>query len=376
MDLMSQRKTKILNMNHGWLRVLVATLVAHPIFAKCDSTETVMLEESEESYFSIPSIVTESVSVLHLSYKNITLNETDRIMLHKYRNVTELYLNNNVIAVLHNYSFNCLSKLAVLDVSNNSITIVEQAAFVGTNKLAMLYLQNNKISQLDSNTFVLLENLKVLNLQNNNFLYLDIKLPFNSISITLSENPWNCSCGLLRLQSWLNNPNITIEYENSTVCDSPNSLKTCPIKTAFLKNCEKRDVTETTTAPTTLFPNNDTLISATGDRDGQLYSAKGFHPPGKSWTFLIGVLVVIVGTTTLIIIAIKFPVWYRYLISYNHSRLEEEEPEMFEETFTSHIYTHPQTPGTNKDDSVVVFEQFHTFVPEEDGFIEDQYIES
>lgn len=90
----------------------------------------------------------------------------------------------------------------------------------------------------------------------------------------------------------------------------------------------------------------------------------------------MGVLVLIVGTTTLIIIAIKFPAWYRYLVSYNHSHLEEEEPEMFEETFTSHIYTKPQTLETNEEESVVVFEQFHSFVPDDDGFIEDKYIES
>lgn len=82
------------------------------------------------------------------------------------------------------------------------------------------------------------------------------------------------------------------------------------------------------------------------------------------------------STSLLIVTAIKFPAWYRYLITYNHSRLEEEEPEMFEETFTPEMCSFPDSPVPNEDDSTIVFEQFHTFVPEEDGYIEDKYIDT
>lgn len=94
-------------------------------------------------------------------------------------------------------------------------------------------------------------------------------------------------------------------------------------------------------------------------------------PLGKSWTFLVGVLVAVTITTLLIGIVIKFPAWYRYLVSYNHSRLDEDEPEMFDDIFTTDTF--PQTP---EQDSVVVFEQYHTFVPDDDGFIEDKYIDT
>ncbi|KAL8203066.1 UNVERIFIED_CONTAM: hypothetical protein K2H54_038189 [Gekko kuhli] len=101
-----------------------------------------------------------------------------------------------------------------------------------------------------------------------------------------------------------------------------------------------------------------------------------FPPLGKSWKFLIGVLIVIVTTTLLIITAIKVPLWYRHLISYNHSRLDEDEPGMFEEHFSTDMCSFPPEPDTNENDSIVVFEQFHTFVPEDDGFIEDKYIDT
>uniref|UniRef100_A0A8C9FTG2 Uncharacterized protein n=1 Tax=Pavo cristatus TaxID=9049 RepID=A0A8C9FTG2_PAVCR len=74
---------------------------------------------------------------------------------------------------------------------------------------------------------------------------------------------------------------------------------------------------------------------------------KGFPVPGKSWTFLVGVLGFVLSTTLLIFTAIKCPTWYQYLMSYRHRRLEENDPEI-----------------TN------------AFEPEEDGFIEDKYIDT
>ncbi|XP_042305782.1 leucine-rich repeat-containing protein 19 [Sceloporus undulatus] len=364
-------------MSLPWLLLLVAALFRHSVASEGNTTSPVVKStQSTKSTFSPLPDPNKNLSVLHLSYKNITLNENEITGLHKYINTKELYLNNNTIAVLRNYSFDGLSELAILDLSNNFITTVEQAAFAGLNKLTALYLQNNNIAQIDSNVFTLLGSLKILNLQKNRLANFDIKVSLNLISIALSENPWNCSCGLLSLQDWLNNTNVTMENENTTVCASPSSLKKYPIKTVFLPNCPKRRTTEATAIPfQSIDSSNDTVLAAYNGTIRKSLSS-GFQPPGKSWTFLMGVLVVIVGTTLLIIMAIKFPVWYRYLISYNHSRLDEDEPEMFEETFTPHMSALPQTPDNYEDESVIVFEQFHSFVPEDDGFIEDKYIES
>lgn len=97
---------------------------------------------------------------------------------------------------------------------------------------------------------------------------------------------------------------------------------------------------------------------------------------GKSWTFLAGVLGFVLSATLLIFTAIKCPTWYRYLISYSHRRLEENDSEMFEQEFSADMNSSPTVSGTNNEDPIVIFEKIHAFVPGEDGFIEDKYIDS
>ncbi|XP_039203760.1 leucine-rich repeat-containing protein 19 [Crotalus tigris] len=358
-------------MKLAWLLILVAVLFLHPVSTECsDTSQTVNCQEVAKNHSSVPSRLNKDISVLYLSCNHITLNKDDKEILCQYNNLTELYLNNNSIVVVSNYSFEKLLQLKILDVSNNDIKTVEKAAFAGLNELQILNLQNNKITQLNSDIFAALNKLKAINLQNNVLKYFDVKGTFHSICIKLNGNRWTCSCDLLSLQHWLNNSTVIMENENSTICPIPVTLKNYPIKTTNILNC-KQIGTSGTLSPFPFISNIDgTTYNYTNE---SAYS--GIQPIGKSWTFLMGVLVVILSTTTLIIIAIKFPTWYRYLKSYNHRRLQEkEESEMFEETFTPQLCMPPQASEPNEE-SIVVFEQFHPYVPEDDGFIEDKYID-
>uniref|UniRef100_A0A7M4FAA2 Leucine rich repeat containing 19 n=1 Tax=Crocodylus porosus TaxID=8502 RepID=A0A7M4FAA2_CROPO len=314
--------------------------------------------ESARNYSSIPSNISQNVTYLNLTNNRITLNNQTQKALQIYSNLTELYLNDNVITVLFNNVFCNLLNLRILDISHNNISTILSGAFTGLNQLAKLNLQHNKISELDSDVFTPLRSLTVLNLQDNLLEYFDIKASFKTTTIVLAGNPWNCSCRMLILQKWLNVSNVTVENENDTLCAYPEAWKKSSIKTAPIQTADCQLTATTTFSTSSTNPKNS-------------------PPLGKSWAFLVGVLIFVLTTTVLIFTAVKCPTWYRYLISYNHRRLEEDEPDMFEEEFAADLSHFPPISNDyNQEDSTVIFKQIHTFVPEEDGFIEDKYIDA
>ncbi|NXG93897.1 LRC19 protein, partial [Stercorarius parasiticus] len=373
---------KALNMKHSWLVIWAGTLFLNPVTADCNITsQTVTCEESGKNLSDIPTDLFQNVTELSLKNNKITLKDSDRKILRSFINLTELYLNENMITVLHKNSFCNLTELVILDISNNHISTVHKAAFAGLNQLSVLNLSYNLITQLDSDVFTSLKSLTVLNLQNNLLKSFHIKSPFKLIAIGLAGNPWICSCDLLDLQIWLKDSSVTMANEDNTTCTFPNVMEKLSIKTAVIQaaDCkiEKASLENTVTSTsaitvkssallTTLMPNNITENNGT---------RADLPPLGKSWTFLAGVLGFVLSTTLLIFTATKCPTWYHYLISYSHRRLEENDSEMFEQEFSADTSS-PTVSGTDNEEPIVIFEKIHAFVPGEDGFIEDKYIDS
>ncbi|XP_010171716.1 leucine-rich repeat-containing protein 19 [Antrostomus carolinensis] len=374
---------KALNMKLPWLVIWAGTLFLNPVTADCNITsQTVICEESGKNLSDIPTNLFQNVTKLSLENNKITLKDRDKEILQSFINLTELYLNENMITVLHNNSFCKLTNLILLAISNNHISTVHKAAFAGLNQLSVLNLSYNMITQLDSDVFTSLKSLTVLNLQQNLLKSFSIKSSFKLIKIILSGNPWTCSCDLLDLKIWLTASNVTMENENNTTCTFPNTKEKFSITAAAIQpadcKAEKASLENTVTSTsaiklrssaflTTLTPNNTT-------------GNNGTHAElplvGKSWTFLAGVLGFVLSTTLLIFTAIKCPTWYRYLISYSHRRLEENDSEMVEQEFSADMSSFPTESDTNNEDPIVIFEKIHAFAPVEDGFIEDKYIDS
>uniref|UniRef100_A0A8C3NB00 Uncharacterized protein n=1 Tax=Geospiza parvula TaxID=87175 RepID=A0A8C3NB00_GEOPR len=318
--------------------------------------QQVACEESAKNLSNISLNLFQNVTKLSLKSNKITLEDHDKEILGRFINLTELYLNDNNITVLNNNSFYNLKNLITLDISNNCISTVHKAAFAGLNQLSVLNLSYNMIVQLDSDTFTSLESLRVLNLQYNFLKYFHIKSSFKLIKIVLAGNPWICSCDLLDLQIWLTTSNVTLENESNTTCTLPNMEK-ISIKMAAIQPADSL----------ASIPHED-------------YSSfpvffKELPLVGKSWTFLAGVLGFVLGTTLLIFTAVKCPAWYHYLISYRHRRLEENDSEMFEQEFSADMSPSPSISGTSSEEPIVVFEKVHACRDEEDGFIEDKYID-
>ncbi|XP_044516574.1 leucine-rich repeat-containing protein 19 [Gracilinanus agilis] len=329
-----------------------------------------------KNYTSVPQNINKNVTLLDLSYNQITLNSTDISILQAYVLLTELNLNNNKIVSLRNKSFGSLSNLEILSISSNSIITIEQNAFVGLGKLKQLCLFQNKISQMNPYTFVPLKSLIALNLQDNMINYFDVPRQFQLKKINLHGNPWNCSCGLHNLQNWLNTSKVMLENENITMCSSPDALKNYSIKVASYNRCHSK-------SPLTQFSNinfkssaNPTFFLYFNDTSDNKTKNAEAESSGKSWALLVGVVVVVTVTSMLIFIAIRCPTWYNFFFSYNHRRLDEQDTDKFEGDFTVYPNSLPQTPDTNPDDSIVIFDQLSSFMVDEDGFIEDKYIDT
>ncbi|NXT43956.1 LRC19 protein, partial [Pelecanoides urinatrix] len=372
-----------LNMKLSWLVIWAGTLFLNPVTADCNITsQIVTCEESGKNLSNIPINLFKNVTKLSLKNNKITLKDSDKDILLSFINLTELYLNENMITVLYNNSFCNLTKLVILDISNNHISTVHKAAFAGLNQLSVLNLSYNAITQLDSDVFTSLKSLTVLNLQYNLLKSFHIKSSFKLIKTVLAGNPWTCSCDLLDLQKWLNASNVTMENENSTTCTFPNSMEKLSIRMAAIQqsDCKIEKASLENTVTFTAAIKLKSSASLTAPTPNNITGSNGTHAElpllGKSWTFLAGVLGFVLSTTLLIFTAIKCPTWYRYLISYSHRRLEENDSEMFEWEFSADMSSSPTVSGTNDEDPIVIFEKIHAFVPGEDGFIEDKYIDS
>ncbi|XP_030050033.1 leucine-rich repeat-containing protein 19 [Microcaecilia unicolor] len=331
-----------------WLVIIVTTVPYSS--SECNITpQSVVCKETWMGLSSIPDNLPQNVSILYLNNNNISFNATDNKILQKYVNLTELYLSDNKFTKLPEDSFSQLTKLKILNLRNNSINIIETNAFRGLNYLINLDLGNNRISQL-----TIAKDLHVENL-------------------TLDGNPWNCNCSLLSLENWLNFTKAVTANENITVCVSPVHMANISIKNACL-TADDLSEPNSTLPSTTLPASTDKQISSVNFKNTS--SQTGTFLFGNTWKFILGVIVVALATALLILLAVKVPIWYKYVISYNHQRLEEDTFNMFEEEFTIDKNSKRTTSNREEDDSIVVFEQMHAFATDDDGFIEDKYIDA
>ncbi|XP_018412041.1 PREDICTED: leucine-rich repeat-containing protein 19 [Nanorana parkeri] len=332
----------------------------------------------------IPTSIPKDIIKLNLAQNNISSDKLTEEALKQYPNLTELNLSSNNIKTLSNAIFSGLTKLEVLVLKENGITTVEVLVFQGLEFLRILDLSYNEIIELPTNILQPFKQLQELNLQNNSMTNLDIKDALTDLktplNITLSGNQWNCSCSLMHLSECLNDSTVILENEDITMCSTPENMKSYTIKAILtspdIQKCNDNGSPSSTTAATFENPSTAPMFTVSnGTFSKVINGTAATSTKGNSWRFLVGVVIAGIVTLLLITAAVKFPKWYEFLLSYNHHRLKEEEPYMFEEEFHVDFSMSTNDRIQEEEETVVVFEQTHSFIPEEDGFIEDKYID-
>ncbi|XP_018426023.1 PREDICTED: SLIT and NTRK-like protein 3 [Nanorana parkeri] len=135
-----------------------------------------------------------------------------------------LYLHENKLDIFRNDTFMGLESLEYLQADYNVIKKIESGAFRNLNKLRVLILNDNHIPLLPTNLFKSVS-LTHLDLRGNRLKILSYRGMLDHIGrsimeIQLAENPWNCTCEIVQLKTWLERIPYTVLVGDIT-CESP-----------------------------------------------------------------------------------------------------------------------------------------------------------
>ncbi|NWV69309.1 SLIK3 protein, partial [Malurus elegans] len=140
------------------------------------------------------------------------------------RVLKRLYLHENKLDIFRNDTFLGLESLEYLQADYNVIKRIESGAFRNLSKLRVLILNDNLIPMLPTNLFKSVS-LTHLDLRGNRLKVLSYRGMLDHIGrslmeIQLEENPWNCTCEIVQLKSWLERIPYTALVGDIT-CETP-----------------------------------------------------------------------------------------------------------------------------------------------------------
>ncbi|KAG7282904.1 hypothetical protein CRUP_018404 [Coryphaenoides rupestris] len=183
----------------------------------------------------------------HLLLTGNLLNKLSVNDFVEYTGLTILHLGNNDISEVESGAFNGLQGLRRLHLNNNKINALKAELFFGLENLEYLQMDYNYIRHVEANALGMLTHLEVLILNDNlisslptnifqlvPLTHLDLRgnqlktLPYlgllehmtSVVELQLEENPWNCSCELITLKTWLESISYTA-LVGDVVCEFP-----------------------------------------------------------------------------------------------------------------------------------------------------------
>ncbi|XP_048383127.1 leucine-rich repeat-containing protein 19-like isoform X1 [Stegostoma tigrinum] len=327
-----------------WTGNVILTTAAIAL-SPCNFSDTTC-DYSGKNLTSIPYDLPANTTKLKLMNNNISLTYSDVQILSNLTQLKELYLGHNLICKLLSGTFNNFKKLDILELHSNCLAHVEK----------------------------------------------DIMKPLNLSHLTLYGNHWNCSCGFLGFQRWLNESQVHLGNANITTCEAPEEMQFSTFEEALIKRNGCSSDSSLTSSPdkstvkstfgTTLSESMHNAAMQSPTVAGQNNTANQINGSdqskfGKSWKLVAGVMATSIGISLMLVLFAKFIKWYNCLFAYHHHRLQEEPDLYMESTPTQTTHNVPQTSEeakSNKQETEA--RSIPHNVSDDDEYIEDFYIDS
>ncbi|XP_006892434.1 PREDICTED: toll-like receptor 8 [Elephantulus edwardii] len=158
-------------------------------------------------------------------------------------NLTELYINNNMLRFFNWSLLQHFTRLTLLDLSRNELSILTNRLSTFTPSLQTLLLRKNKIAHLPSGFFSEARGLAHLDLHSNlirmiNRSTLETRTATNLSVLDLGRNPFDCTCDIGDFRRWMDeNLNVTIPRLTDVTCASPGDQQGKCIVSLELTTC-------------------------------------------------------------------------------------------------------------------------------------------
>uniref|UniRef100_A0A8D0EEJ0 Chondroadherin n=1 Tax=Salvator merianae TaxID=96440 RepID=A0A8D0EEJ0_SALMN len=227
-----------------------------------DLTEITYLYLDHNKIPDLPKgLLSPMINLFILQLGNNKLRELKAGAFHGAKDLRWLYLSNNSISSIHpaaledvenlavfhldknqltSYPAAAMSKLRVVEelkLSHNSIKVIPDLAFQSFGRyMETLSMDNMGLEKFSDKAFFGVTTLKTVHIENNKLSSLPGNFPFIRLeTLTLSNNPWHCSCQLAPLRRWLESS----RSRPDAACASPSQARGQQIRdAAVLRSCK------------------------------------------------------------------------------------------------------------------------------------------